>query len=59
MLQSTNAVTALVVTLTFLFGATGWVFAAVHRRLLSSRWAAPVLVGIGILAAAMFALLIA
>lgn len=59
MLQSSNAVTALVVTLTFLFLATGAVFAAVYREVLSRRWAALIMVGIGVLTAAMFAFLIA
>jgi len=59
MLQSSNAVTALVVTLTFLFLATAAVFAAVYRGVLSGRWAALIMVGIGVLATAMFALLIA
>lgn len=59
MLQSSNAVTAVVVTLTFLFLATGAVFAAVYRGMVSRRWAALIMLGIGVLTAAMFAFLIA
>jgi hypothetical protein len=49
----------MVITLSFLFVATGGVFVSVYRGVLSRTRAALLLLGTGILATGMFALLIA
>ncbi|MFO7780257.1 MAG: hypothetical protein R6W94_01370 [Spirochaetia bacterium] len=58
MLPSSSAFAALVVTLTFLIVLTAGVFAGVYRGVLSRRRAALLLVLVGILTAALSAVLI-